>query len=71
MKILAITLSATVLFLSSCSDNSADSKNNSKGSEQVQDPVMNSGSETEQERATDAVRDSTVHTDSTAQSMPH
>jgi hypothetical protein len=74
MKKLTIILSATfLLFLSSCAD---DSKK--EGGDQVDEPVMNSGPNTEGERATDAVSDSarggsdsTVQSDKDAMSTPH
>jgi hypothetical protein len=75
MKKLATVLTATMLlFFASCSDNAS----NEDGSDQVKEPVMNSGPETEGERATDAVSDSanagsdsTIHHNSDAQSVPH
>lgn len=55
MKNTALTLSASVLlFLAACSSNNEPSKNS--GNDQVKDPVMNSGPETETERAVDATR---------------
>lgn len=72
MKKIAVLLSACTLFFAACADNKTDNKEtHDEGSEQVQDPVMNSGPETEQERATDAVRDSSIRSDSNAQSLPH
>ncbi len=73
MKKIAVVLSACALFFAACGGNSdtGSQENKTEGSDQVQDPVMNSGPETEQERATDAVRDSTVRSDSNAQSLPH
>lgn len=71
MKKIAVILSACTLFFAACADNKSDTEKHDEGSEQVQDPVMNSGPETEQERATDAVRDSTIRSDSNAQSLPH
>lgn len=42
-----------------CSDQgTADDHSDTKGGEQIQEPVLNSGPETEAERATDAVDDS-------------
>ena len=74
MKKIAISLSAAaLLFLSSCGDNS-----NNEGGDQVDEPVLNSGPNTEGERATDAVADSanagsdsTVQKDKDAMSTPH
>lgn len=75
MKKIAITLSAaTILSFAACSDNASKDE----GGNQVQEPVMNSGPETEGQRARDAVRDSanagsdsTVHHDADAPSTPH
>lgn len=74
MKKIAIFLSAATLFLAACGNDS--SKN--EGGDQVDEPVMNSGPNTEGERATDAVSDSskagsdsTVHHDKDAMSSPH
>jgi hypothetical protein len=75
MKKIALTLSVvTVLAFAACSDN----KSENEGSNQVQDPVLNSGAETEGDRARDAVKDSasagsdsTIHRDADAPSTPH
>ena len=74
MKKYAITLSIiAALSLGACAD-----KSENEGSNEVQDPVMNSGPETEADRAKDAVKDSasagsdsTVHRDADAPSTPH
>ena len=74
MKKIAISLSiVAALTLGACADNSEN-----EGSDQVQDPVMNSGPETEADRAKEAVKDSasagsdsTVHRDAGAPSTPH
>ena len=74
MKRIAITLSViTMLAFTACSDNSEK-----EGDSQVKEPVMNSGPETEAERAKDAVKDSaeagadsTIHSDPNAPSTPH
>jgi hypothetical protein len=74
MKKIAIMLSAATLFLAACGNNSSKDE----GGDQVDEPVMNSGPNTEGERATDAVSDSskaesdtTVHRDKDAMSSPH
>lgn len=74
MKKIAVFLSATLLFFSACNENS--SKN--EGGDQVEEPVMNSGPNTEGERATEAVsdslnagKDSVVRKDKDAMSSPH
>ena len=74
MKKIAIFLSAgTLVFFAACGDNS--SKND--GGDQVDEPVLNSGPNTEGERATDAVSDSankdsdSVIRDNDAMSTPH
>ena len=75
MKKIAITLSvATMLTLAACSGHS----DKGEGNNQVHDPVMNSGPETEGDRARDAVKDSaaagedsTVRRDADAPSTPH
>jgi len=75
MKKIAIVLStALLLVFTGCSGDSSKKE----GDDQVKDPVMNSGSNTEGERATDAVSDSakagsdsTVHRDKDALSSPH
>jgi hypothetical protein len=74
MKKLAILLSATTLFFAACGDNSSKDE----GGNQVDEPVMNSGPNTEGERAADATSDSsnaggdsTVHHDKDAMSTPH
>jgi len=74
MKRIAITLSVvTMLAFTACSDNAEKD-----GDSQVKDPVMNSGPETEADRAKEAVKDSanagedsTVHHDADAPSTPH
>ena len=73
MKKIAVIFSTCALLFAACGDNSNSGTNDKKdeGSDQVQEPVLNSGPETEQERATDAVRDSTIRSDSNAQSLPH
>jgi hypothetical protein len=76
MKKIATTLSViAMLALAACSDNS---QKEDEGSNQVQEPVMNSGPETEADRAKDAVRDSakadsdsTIRRDADAPSTPH
>lgn len=75
MKKIAISLSvATMLAFAACSDNA----DKAEGNNQVQDPVMNSGAETEGDRARDAVKDSasagddsTIRRDADAPSTPH
>lgn len=73
MKKMALALSAVLMiFISSCADDTKD-----EGGNQVDEPVMNSGSNTEGERATDAVSDSastggdSVQRNSDAMSAPH
>ena len=74
MKKLAMILSvATMLVFTSCADNA-----DKNGEAPVDEPVMNSGPETEAERAKDAVKDSadagadsTVQRDADAPSSPH
>lgn len=74
MKKLAITLSViAMLAFAACSDNSEKESDS-----QVEDPVMNSGPETEAEMAKEAVKDSanagsdsTVVRDADAPSTPH
>jgi hypothetical protein len=74
MKRIALTLSvAAILSFAACADNS-----DNKGEAPVDEPVMNSGPETEAERAKDAVKDSanagadsTVSRDADAPSAPH
>ena len=76
MKKIAICLAAAaVTFFAACGDNTS-SKND--GGDQVDEPVMNSGPNTEGDRATDAVSDSmnagsdsTVRKDKDAMSTPH
>jgi hypothetical protein len=76
MKKIAITLSViTILALAACSGN--DNKQVEENNE-VEDPVMNSGPETEAEIAKDAVKDSaqagsdsTIRHDADAPSTPH
>lgn len=75
MKKIAITLTVcAIFFFSACGDTSSKDE----GGNQVDDPVMNSGPNTEGERATKAVSDSlnagsdsTVHKDKDAMSTPH
>ena len=75
MKKIAIFLAASMLVVFvSCGDNSTKNE----GGEQVDEPVMNSGPNTEGERATDAVSDSsaagsdsTVRKEKDAMSSPH
>lgn len=75
MKKIAVTLStAALLFFAACADD--NSKND--GGDQLDDPVMNSGANTEGERATEAVsdsanadRDSSVRRNEDAMSAPH
>lgn len=78
MKKIAVFLSAiTLTFLAAaCGDNSSETT--TTGDEQLQEPVMNSGPNTEGRRATEAVADSanagsdsTVHVDRDAMSTPH
>jgi len=80
MKKIAIALSvATVLTFAACSDNSnADKEGQAPGQNPTDEPVMNSGPETEGERAKEAVKDSanagadsTVSRDADAPSTPH
>jgi hypothetical protein len=74
MKKFSLILSASaLLFFAACS---GDSKN--EGGDQVKEPVMNSGANTEGDRAKDAVSDSAdagsdsvVHKDKDAMSTPH
>lgn len=74
MKRIAITISViAMLAFAACAESSEN-----EGDNQVQDPVMNSGPETEGDRAKDAVKDSasagedsTVHRDADAPSTPH
>jgi hypothetical protein len=73
MKRIAITLSVIAMLAFAACDNSEN-----EGDNQVQDPVMNSGPETEGDRAKEAVRDSasagedsTIHRDADAPSTPH
>ena len=76
MKKIALTLSvAAMLALAACDSSNEDK---GEGNNQVQDPVMNSGPETEGDRARDAVKDSadagsdsTVRRDADAPSTPH
>jgi hypothetical protein len=74
MKKIAIILSAATLFLAACGNDSSKDE----GGDQVKEPVLNSGANTEGERATDAVSDSSnaggdtaVHRDKDAMSSPH
>ena len=74
MKKIAVLLSATLLFFTACNENSSKDQ----GGDQVDEPVMNSGPNTEGERATDAVsdsleagKDSVVRKDKDAMSAPH
>ena len=74
MKKIAMTLSvATMLAFTACSDNSTK-----EGDSEVKEPVMNSGPETEADRAKEAVKDSadagadsTIQHDADAPSTPH
>ena len=74
MKRMAITLSViAMLAFAACADNAEN-----EGDSQVKDPVMNSGPETEGDRAKEAVKDSasagedsTVQRDADAPSTPH
>lgn len=74
MKKITLILSASaLLFFSACSEGSKN-----EGGDQVKDPVMNSGANTEGERAENAVsdsanagKDSVVHMDKDAMSAPH
>ena len=78
MKKTAIILSvATMLTFAACSDN-ADKEGNAPGQKPTDEPVMNSGPETEGDRAKEAVKDSanagadsTVSRDADAPSTPH
>lgn len=76
MKRITIIISAiTFFFFVACTDSS--SKN--EGGDQIEEPVLNSGANTEGERATDAVSDSAnaggdsaiIHRDKDALSTPH
>jgi hypothetical protein len=75
MKKIAISLSvAAMIAFAACADN----EDKGEGNDQVQDPVMNSGPETEGDRARDAVKDSaaagsdsTIRRDADAPSTPH
>ena len=74
MKKIAMTLSVvTMLAFAACSDEA-----DNKGEAPVDEPVMNSGPETEAERAKEAVKDSanagadsTIQRDADAPSTPH
>ena len=74
MKKVATVLSViAIMAFAACADSS-----DSKESEQIDQPVLNSGPETEGDRATDAVKDSaavgsdsTIHHDADAPSTPH
>ncbi len=74
MKKVATVLSViAIMAFAACADNS-----DSKGSEQVDQPVLNSGPETEADRATDALKDSaaagsdsTIRRNADAPSTPH
>jgi hypothetical protein len=57
MKKLLIACSLSVLLFTACGDSDLPSKES--GDEQVPAPVPNSGFETEGERATNAIKDST------------
>ena len=78
MKKIAITLSvATMLTFAACSDN-ADKGGQAPGQKATDEPVMNSGPETEADRAKEALKDSanagadsTVSRDADAPSTPH
>ena len=74
MKKIAALSVAAMLTLAACSDNA----DKGEGNNQVKDPVMNSGPETEGDRARDAVKDSasagqdsTIRHDADAPSTPH
>jgi hypothetical protein len=75
MKKIAITLTViTMLAFAACGDNTSKEE----GDNQMQDPALNSGPETEAERAKDAVKDSanagadsTIQRDADAPSTPH
>lgn len=72
MKKIAVLLTGAVLFLTACGDGSTnDVEHKNSGDEQIRGPVMNSGTETEMQRATDAVRDSLIKEDSGALTLPH
>ena len=71
-------MTGAVLFFAACGNNSTHDDNKNTGDEQIQAPVMNSGTETERQRATDAVRDSSMNDsatkikgDSGAHTLPH
>lgn len=71
-------MTGAILFFAACGDNSTRENNKNAGDEQIQAPVMNSGTETERQRATDAVRDSSMSDsatkitgDSGAHTLPH
>lgn len=74
MKKVATVLSViSIMAFAACSDNS-----DSKSSDQVDQPVLNSGPETEADRAKEAVKDSadagsdsTIRHDADAPSTPH
>jgi hypothetical protein len=67
MKRISILL-ALVVSLAACGNNNDNTTNekHDEGSEQVQGPVLNSGPETERDRANDAVRDTSLTSDSSA-----
>jgi hypothetical protein len=75
MKKIAVSLSvAAMLAFAACASN----EDKGEGNNQVQDPVLNSGPETEGDRARDAVKDSanagsdsTVRRNDDAPSTPH
>lgn len=69
MRKIAAILSAGALFFAACGN---EQPSKSEGGEQLKEPVMNSGPEAEQQRATNAVKDSaSVHSDTSAMSTPH
>lgn len=78
MKKIAITLSVvTMLAFAACSNNT-DKESQGPGQNPTDEPVMNSGPETEGERAKEAVKDSanagadsTIQRDADAPSTPH
>jgi hypothetical protein len=77
MKKIAISLAAgAFLCFAACKDNNNKQPSKEKGEEQVTPPVMNSGPETEAERATEAVKKDSANSgndrnDSVTGSNPH
>jgi hypothetical protein len=78
MKKLAITLSVVVMLAFTACDNNSDKEGQAPGQNPTDEPVMNSGPETEGERAKKAVKDSadvgadsTIQRDADAPSTPH